>query len=196
MERTKHGQSVQTPTTTLRTPARRVSAAGYWIAAAIALVAVVAGVTWGVVSFVDLRRDIDHFARTNVPGQVAVQLPGSTGQVLYYEGPGAPTLPMLGVTVTGPNGGDVTVREYSGNVEYDAPGSGVGRAVGTFDTSEAGSYTVATDASLRTDAVVAVGSSIASGAGGRVAAGAALAVAGLMVGAVVAIITAVRRSHP
>jgi hypothetical protein len=193
MERTKQSQTLQTPTALPPAP-RRASTAGYWIAAVIALVTVAAGVTWAVVSFVDLRRDIDHFARTDVPGQVALRLPGSTGQVLYYEGPGAPTLSMLDVSVTGPHGGRVTVRAYSGDVEYDAPGSGVGRAVGTFVTSESGSYTLETDASLRTNAVLAVGSSIVSGSGGKVAAGVVGAIAGLVVAGAVALVTAVRRS--
>jgi hypothetical protein len=193
MERTKQSQTLRT-STALPPPPRGVSTAGYWIAAAIALVTVVAGVMWAVVSFVDLRHDIDHFARTDVPGQVGLQLAGSTGQVLYYEGPGAPTLSMLDVSVTDPHGGSVTIREYGGDVEYDAPGGAVGRAVGTFDTSESGSYTVETGASLPTNAVLAVGSSIVRGSGGKVAAGAVGAIAGLVIAGAIALVTAVRRS--
>jgi hypothetical protein len=193
MQRTKQGH-VETPTTVMPPPPRRRLTTGYWVAAAVALVAVVAGVTWAIVSFVDLRHDIDGFARADIPGQVDVRLPGSTGQVLYYEGPGAPTLSMLDATVTGPSGGEVTLREYNGNVEYDAPRGGTAHAVATFDSSEPGTYTVATNGSLRTDAVLAVGSSIVSGAGGRVAAAAVLAVTGLVIGAGIALVSALRRS--
>jgi hypothetical protein len=195
MERTKQSAEPLSASP-LPAPPRRISTAGYWIAAVVALSAVAAGVTWGIVSFVDLRHDIDGFARTEIPGQVDVRLPGSTGQVLYYEGPGAPAVSMLELSVTGPTGAEATVREYSGTVEYHAPGGGTGRAVATFDSSQPGSYAVRSGASLGTDAVLAVGSSIVSGAGGRVAAWAVLAVAGLVLAAGIAIVTAVRRSGP
>jgi hypothetical protein len=193
MQRTKQGHP-ETSTIVMPPPPRRRPTTGYWVAAAVALVAVVAGVTWAIVSFVDLRHDIDGFARADIPGQVDVRLPGSTGQVLYYEGPGAPTLSMLDATVTGPSGGEVTLRQYSGNVEYDAPLGVTGHAVATFDSSEPGTYTVGSAASLRTDAVIAVGPSIVSGAGGRVAAAAVIAVVGLAIGGGIALVTALRRS--
>jgi hypothetical protein len=189
--------------TTARTPMppppsrarKRASKAGYWVAAAIGVASLLGGITWSVLSFVDLRHDIDRFARVAVSGQAALQLPGSTGRVLYYEGPGEPTLAMLDIRVSAPDGGRVAVHEYGGEVRYDAPDGVVGRAVGTFDTADPGTYVVSVGASLHTHAVVAIGPSIVSGSGGRVAAGAVVAVAGLAIGAAIAITTAVRRSR-
>ncbi len=179
------------------TPTRRTkrSKPGYGLAAAVAVVAVLGGVTWAVFAFVDLRHDIDGFARTAVPGRVTLRLPGSTGRVVYYEGPGRPTLEMLDLRVTAPDGSRVAVREYGGDVRYDGPSGVVGQAVGTFDTSTQGTYTISAAMSVRSDDAIAIGSSIVSGSGGRVAAGAVIAVIGTAAAAVLAVVTAVRRSQ-
>jgi hypothetical protein len=165
------------------------------VAAVVLVAALAGGVTLAVFAFIDLGHDIDGFARTAVPGRVTVSLPASTGRVVYYEGPGRPTLSMLDVRVTAPDGRELAVHAYRGDVRYDAPGGAVGHAVGTFDTSARGTYTISASPPLHSGTAIAIGSSIVSGSGGRVAAGAVIAVVGAAVAALLAIVTAVRRSQ-
>jgi hypothetical protein len=195
MEKTK--QTYRAPLPPLppgSTSRRRASKWGYAIAIAIAALSLIGGLAWGITSFIDMRHDIDHFARADIPGRVVVRLPAGVGRVVYFEGAGAPTLAMLDVSVTGPDGENVFVHGYSGNVEYDAPGSVVGRTVGTFDATRAGSYTVSADRALGADAVVAVGPSIVRVSGWKVAGGVLIAVIGLGIATVIAVVTAIRRS--
>jgi hypothetical protein len=170
----------------------RVSRTGYWVAGLIAVLSVGGALAWSIPAFTDMRSTIDGFARVGVPGSVSIALPASTGQVIYYEGQGAPSLSVLQMEVTGPDGADVTAQSYDQNVDYDAPGNVRGHAVGTFETTVAGTYTISTHATA-SGSVVAVGDSIVGTDGWQVAAAVVLMIAGLPVAIIVTVVTAVRR---
>jgi hypothetical protein len=193
---------MSTQTTATRTPfppppasARRprASRTGYWAAVLVAVVALAAGLTWGIGAITNMRHTIDAFARAPIPGSVPVELPASTGQVIYYEGPGAVSATFLQLEVTGPDAARIGVRPYGQTVEYEAPGFRHGRAVATFDTTVAGTYTIRVHARAP-GAAVAVGDSFVRTAGWQVAAAVILVVAGLGTAAILALVTAVRRS--
>jgi hypothetical protein len=182
------------PGPTVGPPPKRASIAGYWVAAVIATVGLAGGLAWGIPAFLDMRHSIDAFARTSIPGSVSMQLPASTGRVLYYEGEAQAVAPLtlLDVRVSGPNGEPVPVQSYAQTVEYDAPGGVPGHAVGTFDSTGAGRYTVVVRAHAP-DAVLAVGESVVRRAGWQVAGAVLLIVGSIIAAIVVAIVTKVRR---
>jgi hypothetical protein len=193
MQETKQ-TSVVPSVSTSAPPRNPVPRVGYAVAIGVAVVFLAGGLVWGIGSLVEMRHEIDAFARVDVPGHLVVRVPDATGRVLYYEGPGAPTLAMLDVSVSGPGGVNVPVHAYDGNVEYDAAGGLAGRTVGTFDAPRGGSYTVTAGRALGARAVLAVGPSIVRTSGWKVAGGVVIALVGLAFAAVIAIVTAVRRS--
>jgi len=169
------------------------SRAGYWIAAVVVVLSLAFGLGWGIPAYQHMQHDIKGFARSPMPGSISMNLPASTGRVVYYEGPGSATLDLLGLRVTGPNGEPIPVRGYSMNVEYNAPGETHGHAVGTFDTGREGTYTVTVRATAP-NAMVAVGGSFVAHAGWQAAAATVVAVLGLIAAAVLVVVTAVRRN--
>lgn len=191
-EKTASHTLLPPPPSSARRP--RASRAGYWPAVFVAVVALTAGLGWGISAFVGMRHTIDGFARAPIPGSVTVQLPASTGQVVYYEGQGVVPPTFLQLEVTGPDAAHIAVRPYGQNVEYDAPGNLPGHAVGTFDTTVAGTYTISVHARAP-GAAIAVGDSIVGKAGWQVAAAVVLVVAGLGTATILAIVTAVRRNR-
>ena len=129
---------------------------GYWLAAAIAIVAVIGAVGWGAARTLDVISSPDDFARVSLPGATTIPITASGKLVIYYEGTAKPSLGRLGVRVLDPSGRPVAVTAYRGDVRYDRAGL-VAKAVGSFDAGTAGRYTVSAGAPAEASAKLAVG---------------------------------------
>jgi hypothetical protein len=173
---------------------RRPSTAGYWLAVVIAVVGLVAGAGWGITAYLGMQRQIDDFVRVGVPGQAVVSIPEAGGRVLYYEGSGSISLTDLAPQVRAPDGTAARVENYELDLRYDAPGGGVGQAIGTFEADSPGRYEVRIGGTAPPGAEVAVGETIASSKLGSVVGAVLLIFGSLGIGAAVTIVTAVRRS--
>ncbi len=132
------------------------SAAGFWIAGAVGVLAVVLTIALGITRFVDTLSQPADYARTSVPGSVSVIVRETGERVVYSEGSVRLPLSQLDLTVTGPDGGAVAVRPYTASVTYDTAGHS-GRAVGRFDVPVPGRYVVAARAAAVPGAEIAVG---------------------------------------
>jgi hypothetical protein len=168
------------------------SRAGYWIAI---LIALVGGSAWGLTAYGGLQEEIDSFTRVAVPGEAVVRIEEAGGHVIYYEGPGSPTLSELNVRVNAPGGTVVAVGTYGADLRYDAPDHGVGRAIGTFKASTAGRYEVIVGGIAPRGALVAVGDSIADSKLGSILGALLLVVVAGGAGLVLAVVTSIRRSR-
>ena len=119
------------------------STSRYWLAAVIAIVGLVAGVVFGVMSYRNSQDRIDDFDRVSIPGTMTVQLDEATVRVMYYEGTDTTRFNELSIAVTDPAGAPVDVSPYDGEMIYETVDSTQGRAVATFDASEPGTYEIA-----------------------------------------------------
>jgi hypothetical protein len=129
---------------------------GYWLAAAIAIVAVIGAVGGGAARTVGVINSPDDFARVSLPGTMAITPTASGKLVIYYEGTAKPSLSQLGVTVLDPSDQPVAVTAYPGVLRYDRAGL-VAKAVGSFDVGTVGRYTVSAGAPAEARATLAVG---------------------------------------
>ena len=86
---------------------------------------------------------VDDFARVDSGTSATVDLTSSGGYRIWLEQPGADEglAPPSTVTVTGPDGQDVQVSPYIGDLTYSLSGR-EGTAVYTFDAPSEGSYTI------------------------------------------------------
>ena len=168
------------------------STSRYWLAAVIAIVGLVVGVAFGVMSYRDSQDRIDDFDRVSIPGTMSVQLDEATGRVMYYEGTDTIRFNELSIAVTDPAGTPVDVSPYDGEMIYETGDLTQGRAVATFDVSEPGTYEIAV--SGIDSGQLVVGESFSGRALPGVLAG--LAIAGLSVtaGFVLWLLTFVMRS--
>ena len=129
---------------------------GYWLAAAITIVAVIGAVGWGTARTLDVISTPDDFARVSLPGATTIPITASGKLVIYYEGTAKPSLGRLGVRMLDPTGRPVAVTAYRGDLRYDRAGL-VANAVGRFDAGTAGRYTVSAGAPAEATAKLAVG---------------------------------------
>ncbi len=186
-----YGASISGP------PARR-RRVGYWIAAALFVLAVALGVLAGV-GFSSLVRQVDSFQRVQVPGQATVTFSKPGGYLVYLEGPGFGGLSSTGQVPlsmhSDASGRQVSLGSLSGVQETYTLGSHSGQAVASFTITAPGRYVV--NAGTPSDPAptdIAFGHGIGSAL--------ALAIVGLVLGilalvaaVIVGIITAVVRSR-
>lgn len=164
--------SITSPPSTVRSPhssaasTKRPSQAGYWAGALAVIAAVIAGVVWLAVAYVDHQQQIDRFTRLMVPGSAVIQISDTSTRVLYFENvrhAPTPSLQQLGIRVTGPDGRTVHVSPYSrGDLRYDVPGeSGLsGRAVASFHADNVSTYQIRTAPSSGVAGSLAIGNDI------------------------------------
>lgn len=181
--------------TAARAPAGpRPSNAGFWVAGAVAAVAVVAAITVGVLGFVATVSQADDYARATIPGQVAVTVDGGGTKVVYYEGGLRPTREALGLSVSGPDGADVQVGDYGADVTYDVSGHS-GRAVAEFAAPARGRYLVRASQAPEVGARIAVGGDLGHDLIWAFARPAIILIAGLLLAGLIAGGTAIRQSR-
>jgi hypothetical protein len=129
---------------------------GYWLAAAIAIVALIAAVGSAAARTLDVIGAPDDFARVSQPGATTIPITASGKLVIYYEGTAKPSLGRLGAAVLDPSGRPLAVTAYQGDVRYDRAGL-VAKAVGSFNVGTAGRYTVSAGTPAEASAKLAVG---------------------------------------
>ena len=135
---------------------RRRVPLGYWLAVAIAIVAVIGAVGWTAARTLDVIHSPDDFARVSLPGVTTFPTTASGKLVIYYEGTAKPSLGGLGVRVLDASSRPVAVTAYPGDLRYDRAGV-VARAVGSFDAGQAGRYTISAGAAGEATAKLSVG---------------------------------------
>ena len=67
---------------------KRPSTAGYWAAAVVAVLGLMAAFLWGAVGFSNTRDRVDGFDRAAIPGQVTVSVTDPATLVVYHESGG------------------------------------------------------------------------------------------------------------
>lgn len=170
------------------------SIAGYVAAALVAVLGIAAGIALivsGIRTYID---KVEGFERVDVPGSAEVSLEDDGGYSIYYERPGLDnesTLPSISVAVTGPDGAPVDLDRYHSEVSYSVSGFD-GRGVFTFQADEPGAYRVRTDGA---EGQVAVGRGIGARFAGAVVAGIATLLLAPLLGALLWLITFLRRSR-
>lgn len=160
----------------------RPKARWFWIGGGIMVLGIVGSIAFGIFSFLGISDKVDDFARVS-PGSDTIRIE-STGEYVIYAEDGSS---FATVEVVTPDGEPVSTERYLTGLEYDFNGRS-GQAVATFDADDTGRYTITTD----TD--IAIGRSIAGDLIRTVAGPFAIAGLSFLVGLIVIIVTAVKRS--
>jgi hypothetical protein len=184
-------------------PRPRASTLGYWLAAVIMLAGLIGGgVLAGVTGF-DAYERLTDMPRATVPGDVTFDVTETGDQLVYYIGESDTSWRELGLTVTGPDGQAVQVKnclfatDCARIAAYDRPeehGTHPDFAVATFRADETGGYEIATTAAAETGAEIAVGENLVGPVAFGLLGALAVVVAGIATGVVLIVVTAVRRS--
>lgn len=175
----------------------RPSVGWFGIAAGVALLGIVFGVVIVVRTVVGYFDRIDDFQRVDVPDGGTVTLEDGD-YTIYHEFIGADDeyrtdfiTPDVDVTVTAPDGSDVSLDDYDTDVSYDT-GDHEGVAVYSFTAEEAGEYQIDAEGE---PSELAVGKGLGRGVVGGVVGALALGLGGAVIGTVIAIVVAVARSR-
>ena len=166
---------------------------GYWLGAAIIVLAGLGAIVWFGLGFSRFSDRIDGFQRVPTNSQGEVTFDETGGYVIYFEGPGASEgeIPTGQAQLTPVGGGDpVALDDYESDFTYDLNGH-EGVAVLTFDVDQPGTYLLESES--EGEGELAVGRSVAGTLVTSVVGGLALGGLGLVAGVVVLIVTAVRR---
>lgn len=187
--------TMQTETAEARPPARepiRPTRTWYWVAGVVTVVGLVVGLAVALFGYFDALDEFDAFPGLSTPGttEVVVDEPGD--QVIYYQGAGFTDLAALGISATDPSGSAVEVEVYGSELIFHT-GEGQTRAVATFEADTTGTYRV--EAEGAAGGTLAVGPSWAWIALPPVLGGLGLAGFSFMVGALMWLVTIIRRSN-
>ncbi len=157
--------SSQTTQHTSRTasPRQEKRRARLWaVGAGIALLVAIA---WGAVVVAGWGAMIEDLPRTEVPGEVAVEMAQGEGQVVYVERETWVAVTPLDIDVelevSGPDGDPVPVEPYDTLVDYRWFGV-VGQAYATFDATTSGTHIVAVEGQVDADTRITVGPSLST----------------------------------
>jgi hypothetical protein len=172
---------------------RRPSHAWYWVAAAVVLLGVAAGVAWGTVATLHTHQQAQDLPRTGLPGRLEVATTAGTSTIIFFEGEGKPSPAELGLTVTGPNGSQVPVRPYDLRMDYEI-GGWTGTPVASFSAPDTGTYVVAAQKTSGAGEIAA-GANFVRAQALNIVGALALISASIALGLVMVVVTIVRRSH-
>ena len=176
---------------------RRPGTAGYWIGGLVIIIATLGAVIWGTSAFVGWRAHAEAFPSVAPSATVVISVTDAGTRFLYLEHDRTAAIPPVpAVTVTGPTGADVPLAAYRGELRYDVPNRAnrVGDAVLTFKADKPGAYRVAVGGIDEGAATVAVGDNLLWVWGPQVVGIVALFLGGLLIGLILLIVTAARRS--
>jgi hypothetical protein len=158
----QHSIRPPTPPTTAPGPHRRTR--WYIAAATVFVLGLLTAGAWAVSGVVNAWEAPDSFARSTLPGAVTVQVTDTGKQWLYYEhtdGTTVASLDQLGIRITAPAGEVVAPQGTSLTMEYDAKTGDLGTAIGTFNATTPGTYTVTAGTTPAPGTALAVGPSVA-----------------------------------
>lgn len=175
----------------------RRSKAGFWLAAVVAALGVVAAAGWATLNAFSAAGSVDDLVRSDLPGTATVRVTEPQTVVVYFEGDPVPDLDRLALRVTGPGERGVPVLRNTLDVRYDSPASPgtLGTAVATFDADRSGSYRVDSPFVPAGEARLAVGDDVAGGFARTLIGPALLVAASLLAASGIALVTAVRINH-
>ena len=173
---------------------RRPSRAWYWVAAAVVLLGVAAGITWGALATLRTHERAQDLPRTGLPGRLEVQAAAGTNPLIFFEGESKPSPEDLGLTVTGPDGSQVPVQAYDLRMVYEIAGW-TGTPVASFSAPRSGAYTVAARKTFR-EGGISVGDNFVWALAGNIVGALALIGASITLGLVIAVVIIVKRSPP
>ncbi|WP_063052759.1 hypothetical protein [Nocardia arthritidis] len=173
-----------------------ITPSGRWFALGGALIAlgIIGGIALGAFGFLQTSGRIDDFQRVGVPGSDVVKLAESGGYTVYFEYAGASSEGASGTVdlrVLDPHGKRVELRKYDASITYSF-GSHEGRAGFSFEAAEPGGYRVTTAGS--SEVTVAVGQGLGSSFVGTLLGALALGFGGVVLGVLVIVVVAVKRS--
>ena len=117
----------------------------WWIAAGVVVVlGLLLGLAWSAFALLRVVDRPSEFARTTVPGSVAVQLARGDRSVVYVESDRSTPTAGVVVSVTGPEGETVSTGTIRGDIVYDVPNKDGrrGTAVKSFAARTDGAYTI------------------------------------------------------
>ena len=186
--------------------ARRPSTAWFWFAGVIAVVGVVTGVAMGWHTYGVLQARLDELPRSEVPGQVLVDVTAPQGMTVFYEDPAAPggfvvewrrfgtAGGPVDLHVADPSGEAVPVQAYVGELRFDV-GDRVAVASATFEATAPGTYTVTVDGTVPAGARVSVGQVVDDGLLARATGAVGVLVGSLAVAAAVVVVVGVMRAR-
>jgi hypothetical protein len=173
-------------------PPKVPSVTGYVLAGLLTLAGIAGGVLLivsGIRTYVD---KVEGFERFEAPDSRALDL-GEGGYSIYFERPGLDDddpFPPISVSVVDPEGEPVDLDRYDTDVSYSVSGHD-GRGAWTFDADDPGTYRIQADGS---GGDVAVGRGIGARFAGAVVAGVGMLLLAPVLGAIVAVVTFLRRS--
>jgi hypothetical protein len=140
--------------------------------------------------------------RAAVPGDVSFDVTETGDQLVYYIGEADTSWRELGVTVTGPDGQAVQVKNgllgmkvaISTHDHQDEYATHPRFAMATFRADETGRYEIATTSAAENGAEIAVGENLVGPVVFGLFGALAVVLAGIATGVVLIVVTAVRRS--
>jgi hypothetical protein len=168
---------------------------GYLLGGLIMAVGVIGAIVWFAVGFTSFADTIDGFQRVSANGQGEVTFDETGGYVVYYEAPGADDgdIPDGQVLLTPADSDEpVPLERYDSELSYN-DGDHSGYAVVTFDIDQPGAYILESESDGNGD--LAVGRSVASKLVTTLVGSFALGGLGVVVGAILLIVTYVRRRN-
>ncbi|MBF6193476.1 hypothetical protein [Nocardia implantans] len=173
-----------------------ITPSGRWFALGGVLIGVgiIGGIILGAFGFLQTSGRIDDFQRVKVPGSGVVNLAESGGYTVYLEYSGASSRGPSGTVnlrVLDPEGKHAELRKYDATVTYSF-GSHEGRAGFSFDAAKPGAYRVTTAGS--SEVTVAIGQGLGSSFVGTLLGALALGFGGVVLGVLVIVVVAVKRS--
>jgi hypothetical protein len=174
---------------------RRPSVGWYWAAGLLLVAGFVAAAVWVVGAVIGLDDHVDQFPRTSVPGEIGAPIDNPDTYYIYYEGTTDISLDRLRVTLTDPSGEPVTVRPVDSGVLYDSADRAVGRAVGEFQASTTGTYSLMATGDPA-GATIAIGDDLTDDVLPPLVGAGLLFVLTTTGAIVIAVVTGVRRSRP
>jgi hypothetical protein len=184
-------------------PRAKASTLGYWLAAVIMLASLIGGGVLVVFTGFDTYDRLTDMPRAAVPGDVTFDVTKAGDQLVYYIGDADTSWRELGLTVTGPDGRDVQVKnclfatDCARIAAYDRSDERVTHpdfAVATFRADQTGGYEIATSAGAEKGAEIAVGENMVGSVILRLSGALVIVLAGIATGVTLIIVTAVRRS--
>ncbi|MGW5141891.1 hypothetical protein ACWEPH_22755 [Nocardia beijingensis] len=175
---------------------RQVTPSGRWFALGGALIGlgIIGGIVLGAFGFLQTSGRIDDFQRVKVPGSGVVNLAESGGHTVYLEYSGASSRAPSGTVslrVLDPDGQHAELRKYDATITYSF-GRHEGRAGFSFEATKPGAYRVTTAGS--SEVTVAIGQGLGSSFVGTLLGALALGFGGVVLGVLVIVVVAVKRS--
>lgn len=178
-----------------------------WTAVAILVAGVVGSVAWGLLTYESLQGRLEALPRTDVPGEVTVEVDQPQGLTIFYEDQASEqgfvvrsnristiTSSPVELSVTGPSG-PLELARYERDLRLDVDGR-VATALATFDADAAGTYTVHVAGESSDGVMVSVGDVVTPGLLANFVGAVALFLVGLVAATVTFIIARAKDTAP